>query len=225
MGIFMVLPTTTWWYEFLISGCVQVWASLGFGAFPWLIKSCEKGKTIWGVGEERLNQQNRAKLSQEVLKVVVACDAEGVQLWGCHHLLVQRGEKQNADAVSGCALGNEIFKAQVNPLENYIGIESWGILVKSNASGRKAGWRSPGALHRLWCFGFGCNCWLHRNGLTGGMSWSWFVQWLEFFGLWVLRWWPQRNFNLSEESSAGSRANRAGVGREKASKEQAVRAL
>lgn len=30
---------------------------------------------------------------------------------------VKGGEKQNVDEISGCALGNEIFKAQVSPLK------------------------------------------------------------------------------------------------------------
>lgn len=59
------------------------------------------------------------------------------------------GEKQNAGEISGRALGNEIFKGQVNPWKT--------AMLESNASGRKAGWRSPGALHRLWFSGFGCD--------------------------------------------------------------------
>lgn len=34
------------------------------------------------------------KLSQEMLKVVMACDAGGTQPWGWHHLLVQCVELQ-----------------------------------------------------------------------------------------------------------------------------------
>lgn len=59
-----------------------------------------------------------------MLKVVTACDAEGVRHWGCHHSLVQRVELQLR--VGRCKtqmkyqvvpLEKEIFKAQVSPLK------------------------------------------------------------------------------------------------------------
>ena len=75
-----------------------------------------------GCWRRKVKPAKYGKLSQAMLKVVMACDTEGVQHWGCHHSLVQCVERQLRVGRSKMQMKYQDVPLEMRSLENYIAI-------------------------------------------------------------------------------------------------------